>query len=45
MLLSGNFENLKEFQYTAYNQLGAIPDAWQIISALVRQRNWMGEAI
>ena len=23
-------------QYTAYNQLGATPDAWQIISTLVR---------
>ena len=36
MLLSGNFENLKEFQYTSYNQLGVTPDAWQIISSLVR---------
>ena len=36
MLLSGNFENLKEFQYKACNWLGATPDAWQIISTLVR---------
>ena len=36
MLLSGNLKNLKEFQYTAYNQLGATPDAWQINSTLVR---------
>ena len=25
-----------EFQYTAYNRLGATPDAWQNISTLVR---------
>ena len=45
MLLGGNFENLEMFQYTAYNWLGVIPDAWQIISTLVRWRNWTGEAI
>ena len=41
MLLSGNLKNLEEFQYTAYNWLGAMPDAWQIISTLVRWKNWM----